>query len=135
MVNAIGLHDRVHLRDPVTEGEGQGQHCRDCDHHRDVLHAYASSFAGEADMGNDRNMNGILEGADEIMKDTVSSAINPIIMPFFIYGVTNAISVTIWHMQPIALVFERSTLFYVDYNLPTAPSRSPAAFWYPRPLS
>ncbi|KYM99038.1 hypothetical protein ALC62_10230 [Cyphomyrmex costatus] len=68
-----------------------------------------------------QKMNDTLQITDEIMKDVVRSAIKPIIMPFVIYGVTSVISVTIYHaMQPIVLVFEKFTFFYVDYNLPTA---------------
>ncbi|XP_071582702.1 uncharacterized protein [Temnothorax nylanderi] len=72
-----------------------------------------------------QKMNVILRSADEIMKDIVKSAIKPIILPFVIYGITNVISVAIWHMQPIMLVFERSTFFYVDYNMPAAFSTEP----------
>jgi len=72
-----------------------------------------------------KKMNDILQNADEIMKDIVKSTIKPIIMPFIIYGMTSAISITIWTIQPIVLVFEKSTFFYVDYNLPTAFSSEP----------
>ncbi|XP_018353799.1 PREDICTED: uncharacterized protein LOC108755361 [Trachymyrmex septentrionalis] len=73
-----------------------------------------------------QKMNDILQSTDEIMKDTVKSAINPIILPFVIYGVTSVISVTIYHaMQPIVLAFEKFTFFYVDYNLSTDFSTEP----------
>ncbi|XP_012529627.1 uncharacterized protein LOC105832870 isoform X2 [Monomorium pharaonis] len=72
-----------------------------------------------------QKMNSILQSADEIMMDIVKSAIRPIIMPFIIYGVTSMISVAIWTIQPILLVFEKSTFFYVDYNLPAAFSTEP----------
>ncbi|XP_025987018.2 uncharacterized protein LOC105197548 [Solenopsis invicta] len=72
-----------------------------------------------------QKMNKILQSADEIMKDIVKSAIKPIIMPFMIYGVTSMISVAIWTIQPVLLVFEKSTFFYVDYNLPAAFSPEP----------
>ncbi|KAG5340086.1 OR22C protein, partial [Acromyrmex charruanus] len=68
-----------------------------------------------------QKMNDILQSTDEIMMDTVKSAIKPIILPFVIYGVTSVISVTVYHaMQPIVLTFEKFTFFYVDYNLSTA---------------
>ncbi|XP_024876124.1 uncharacterized protein LOC112457357 isoform X2 [Temnothorax curvispinosus] len=47
------------------------------------------------------------------------------VKPFLIYGVTSAISITIWTVQPVALVFEKSTFFYGDYNLPAAFSAEP----------
>ncbi|XP_011688661.1 PREDICTED: uncharacterized protein LOC105450505 isoform X1 [Wasmannia auropunctata] len=72
-----------------------------------------------------RKMNDILQNADEIMEDVVKSAIKPIIMPFLIYGVTSALSITIWTIQPIVLVFEKSTFFYEDYQLPTAFTTEP----------
>jgi len=72
-----------------------------------------------------KKMNDVLQNADEIMKDIVKSTIKPIIMPFIIYGMTSAISITIWTVQPVVLVFEKSTFFYVDYNLPTAFSSEP----------
>ncbi|XP_018312311.1 uncharacterized protein [Mycetomoellerius zeteki] len=70
-------------------------------------------------------MNDILQSADEIMKDIVKSAIKPITMPFIIYGVTGVITVVIWTIQPILLIFEKSTFYYVDYNLPTAFNNEP----------
>lgn len=72
-----------------------------------------------------QNINDILENADDLMKDIVKSAIKPIIMPFVIYGVTSVISVAIYHIQPIVLVFEKSRFFYVDYNMPAAFSTEP----------
>ncbi|XP_071637850.1 uncharacterized protein [Temnothorax longispinosus] len=72
-----------------------------------------------------RKMNGNLQNADEIMTDIVKSVIKPIVKPFLIYGVTSAISITIWTVQPVALVFEKSTFFYGDYNLPAAFSVEP----------
>ncbi|XP_018399342.1 PREDICTED: uncharacterized protein LOC108777047 [Cyphomyrmex costatus] len=70
-------------------------------------------------------MNDILQSADEIMEDIVKSAIKPITMPFIIYGVTGVVTVAIWTVQPILLVFEKSTFYYVDYNLPTAFNSEP----------
>ncbi|XP_012529626.1 odorant receptor 22c [Monomorium pharaonis] len=70
-------------------------------------------------------MNNILQNADEIMADIAKAAIKPIIMPFTIYGVTSGLSITIWTIQPVLLVFEKSTFFYVDYNLPTAFTTEP----------
>lgn len=72
-----------------------------------------------------QKMNDILYSGDEIMTNIVISAINPIIMPFIIYGVTSVISVTMWNIQPIFLVFKRSTFYYVDYNMPAAFSPEP----------
>ncbi|XP_070164779.1 uncharacterized protein [Polyergus mexicanus] len=70
-------------------------------------------------------MNDILRTADEIMKDIVKTTLKPIIIPFIIYGVASVISVTIWTIHPIVLVFEKSTFYYVDYNLPAAFSPEP----------
>ncbi|XP_018367946.1 PREDICTED: uncharacterized protein LOC108764296 [Trachymyrmex cornetzi] len=70
-------------------------------------------------------MDDVLQSADEIMKDIVKSAIKPITMPFIIYGVTGVITVATWTIQPILLVFEKSTFYYVDYNLPTAFNNEP----------
>lgn len=72
-----------------------------------------------------QKMNDILQDTDEIMADIVKSAIRPIIKPFIIYGVTSAMSIAIWTVQPVALALEKSTFFYVDYNLPTAFSAEP----------
>ncbi|XP_011882025.1 PREDICTED: uncharacterized protein LOC105569858 [Vollenhovia emeryi] len=70
-------------------------------------------------------INNILQNADETMKNIINSKIKPITMPFVIYGVTSVISVGIWHLQPLVLVFEKSTFVYADYNLPTAFSPEP----------
>lgn len=70
-------------------------------------------------------MNDILRTANEIMMDIVKTTLKPIIIPFIIYGVASVISVTIWTIHPIVLVFEKSTFYYVDYNLPAAFSPEP----------
>ncbi|KAF3054462.1 Odorant receptor 310 [Nylanderia fulva] len=72
-----------------------------------------------------QKMNAILRTADEMMEDIVKTSLKPIIMPFIIYGVASVISVTIWHIHPIVLIFEKSTFYYVDYNLPAAFSPEP----------
>ncbi|KAL6259512.1 hypothetical protein P5V15_009429 [Pogonomyrmex californicus] len=72
-----------------------------------------------------QKMNDIFQNTDEIMKGIVKSALKPITMPFVIYGVTGAISVMIWTVQPVTLVFEKTNFFYVDYNLPAAFSTEP----------
>lgn len=72
-----------------------------------------------------QKMDDTLQNADEIMKDIVKSTIKPIIMPFIIYGVSSAISILIWTIQPIVLIFEKTTFFYADYNLPAAFSAEP----------
>jgi len=72
-----------------------------------------------------QKMNDILQNADEIMKNIVKSAIKPIIMPFVIYGLSSGLSIAIWTIKPILLVFEKSSFFYIDYNLPTAFSTEP----------
>ncbi|XP_050463833.1 uncharacterized protein LOC126857944 [Cataglyphis hispanica] len=70
-------------------------------------------------------MNDLLQTADEIMVNIVKTTLKPIIMPFIIYGVASVISVTIWTIHPIVLVFEKTTFYYVDYNLPAAFSPEP----------
>lgn len=72
-----------------------------------------------------QKMNDILESADDTMENIVKTTLKPIIMPFIIYGAVGATSITIWTLKPILLVFERSTFFYVDYNLPTAFTAEP----------
>lgn len=72
-----------------------------------------------------QKMNDILQTADEIMENIVKTTLKPIIMPFVIYGVVGVISIIIWTIQPVLLVFEKTTFFYVDYNLPTAFSAEP----------
>ncbi|XP_025262298.1 uncharacterized protein LOC112637252 [Camponotus floridanus] len=75
-----------------------------------------------------RKMNEILRNADMIMVDLVKTALKPIILPFIIYGVASVISVTIWTIHPIILIFEkRDTFYFEDYNLP--------AFFSPEPFS
>lgn len=74
-----------------------------------------------------RKMNDILRNADMIMVDLVKTALKPIILPFIIYGVASVISVTIWTIHPIILIFEKSTFYFMDYNLP--------AFFSPEPFS
>ncbi|KMQ88418.1 odorant receptor 170 [Lasius niger] len=72
-----------------------------------------------------QKMNDILRTADGIMEDIVKTTLKPIILPFIIYGVASVISVTIWTIHPIVLVFKKTTFFYVDYNLPAAFSPEP----------
>ncbi|XP_072760423.1 uncharacterized protein [Anoplolepis gracilipes] len=72
-----------------------------------------------------QKINDILQTADEITEDIVKTTLKPIIMPFIIYGTAGVISITIWTIQPVLLVFEKTTFFYVDYNLPTAFSAEP----------
>lgn len=72
-----------------------------------------------------QKMDNILRTADEIMENIVKTSLKPIIMPFIIYGVASVISVTIWTIHPIVLVFEKTTFYYVDYNLPAAFSPEP----------
>ncbi|XP_050463834.1 odorant receptor 22c-like [Cataglyphis hispanica] len=72
-----------------------------------------------------QKINDILETADETMEDIVKTTLKPIIMPFVIYGIAGALSITIWTLQPILLVYEKNNFFYVDYNLPTAISAEP----------
>lgn len=71
-----------------------------------------------------REMNDILRTADEIMENEVRSALKTIMTPFAIYGMVSVISIIVWTVQPVTLIFERSSFLYVDYNLPTAFSRS-----------
>lgn len=72
-----------------------------------------------------QQMNNIMQDADETMKSIVKSALKPITKPFVIYGVVNAMAVAVWTVQPVALAFEKSIFFYVDYNLPTVFSAEP----------
>ncbi|XP_072760420.1 uncharacterized protein [Anoplolepis gracilipes] len=64
-----------------------------------------------------------------MMVDIVKAAVKPIILPFIIYGVVNVISVIIWTIHPIVLVFEKTTFYYVDYNLPAAFSPEPFSIY------
>lgn len=70
-------------------------------------------------------MNDILQTADEIMENIVKTTLKPIIMPFVIYGAVGVTTITIWTITPVLLVFEKTTFFYVDYNLPCAFSAEP----------
>jgi len=70
-------------------------------------------------------INDILHAADEIMRDLVISATGTLKMPFAVYGVISVISIVVWTAQPIVLVLERNSFFYVDFNLPTAFSVQP----------
>ncbi|XP_070164796.1 odorant receptor 85f-like [Polyergus mexicanus] len=72
-----------------------------------------------------QKMNNILETADDIMEDIVKTTLKPVIKPFVIYGTAGVISITIWTIQPILLIFEKTNFSYVDYNLPTAFSAEP----------
>lgn len=72
-----------------------------------------------------QKMDDLLQTTDDIMEDIVKTTLKPIIMPFVIYGAAGVISITIWTSQPILLAFEKTTFFYVDYNLPTAFSPEP----------
>ncbi|XP_072760419.1 uncharacterized protein [Anoplolepis gracilipes] len=76
-----------------------------------------------------QKMNEILRTADVMMVDIVKAAVKPIILPFIIYGVVNVISVIIWTIHPIVLVFEKTTFYYVDYNLPAAFSPEPFSIY------
>ncbi|XP_025265933.1 odorant receptor 67c-like [Camponotus floridanus] len=72
-----------------------------------------------------QKMDDLLQTTDDIMEDIVKTTLKPIIMPFVIYGAAGIISITIWTSQPILLAFEKTTFFYVDYNLPAAFSPEP----------
>ncbi|XP_020298838.1 odorant receptor 67c-like [Pseudomyrmex gracilis] len=73
-------------------------------------------------------MNDILRTADDIMEDNVKSVLKPIMVPFVMYGMIGVISITLWTITPILLIFEKNIFFYVDYNLPTAFSTEPFSF-------
>lgn len=71
-------------------------------------------------------MNDIMRNADDAMTKIVKSALQPIQLPFIMYGVAGAVSVGLWTAQPLTLVFsERDSFLYVDYNVPTAFCREP----------
>lgn len=75
-----------------------------------------------------REMNDILRTADDTMEDNIKSVLKPIMVPFVMYGMIGVISITLWTIKPILLIFEKNTFFYVDYNLPTAFSTEPFSF-------
>lgn len=70
-------------------------------------------------------MNKILHNADETMKEIVKSTLKQITIPYGIYGAMSATTITIWTITPIGLALERSSFYYVDYNLPTAFTSEP----------
>lgn len=72
-----------------------------------------------------QKMNGILQRADKTMNEIVKTTLKPVTMPFVIYGIVSEISVIIWTAQPILLIFEKTSFYYTDYNLPAVFSSQP----------
>lgn len=72
-----------------------------------------------------RQLNDILNNADDTMKDIVKSTLTTSEKLFITYGLVHTTTIILWTVQPAMLAFEKDEFYYVDYNLPCAFSPEP----------
>lgn len=72
-------------------------------------------------------MDKVLGNADKTMEDIVNSLLKPVITPFAFYSMSSVVSVMLWTLQPVMLVFNRTSFSYLDYNLPGYYTSKPMA--------
>ncbi|EGI70935.1 hypothetical protein G5I_00257 [Acromyrmex echinatior] len=72
-----------------------------------------------------QKLNKILQTADEIMKDVVTTTLKPVKTPLNFYLSAGVISIIAWGCLPFVLIFEKNLFCYEDYRIPAAFTKQP----------